>query len=134
MIERFIITLAIMSIGIGTTYFLRKRNLEHATARIRYRDPLLEQLSTDRPTILYFTADYCAACRFQQSPALEELASTLGESLQIIEIDVEKQASDAERWGIMSLPTTYILNSKGQATAVNYGFASAHQLMQQLEG
>ena len=134
MIEQVMITILIIALGFGAFRLYRSYDMRRATTRIKDRDPLLTETEDGRPTILYFTADYCAPCRLRQRPAIKKLTEEWNANVQIIEVDIVEQTEDAKRWGIMSIPTTYILNSQGEVTAINYGVASAQKLKQQLEG
>lgn len=134
MIENLLLAVGLIGLGLIAFQGIRKRQLHKANVRIASNDAVLTGFKAGRPGILYFTADWCSACQLQQRPALHALQAQLGEELQIIQVDVEQQPNDAKRWGVMSLPTTYILNADGEATAVNYGVASTQKLKQQLEG
>ena len=85
-------------------------------------------LSAGRPTILYFTADYCTVCRYRQKPALESLRASLNGGFRIVEVDAVKESALARRFGVLSLPTTVVLAADGTVGAVNYGFAPRDQL------
>ncbi|MBZ0306029.1 MAG: thioredoxin family protein [Anaerolineae bacterium] len=100
--------------------------------RVALTDPLLNHFSAGIPGVVLFTADYCAPCKFQQRPALQRLLEQVG-GVQIIEVNVETDPDAAQRWGVMSLPTTYILDKTGTPRAVNHGVTSAEKLKQQLE-
>jgi thioredoxin-like negative regulator of GroEL len=86
-----------------------------------------------KPTIIYFTTPTCAPCKTIQRPAIEMLKNRLGENLQVIEIDASKQPHLARDWGVISVPTTYVIDSDGKPHYVNHGVATAAKLIQQLE-
>lgn len=134
MIENTLLTIGIIAAGFAAFQVLRWYQVLRANRRIAAQDTLLQSVEPGRATILYFTATWCSACKLHQQPALQDLESELGDRVQIIQVDIETQPDDAKRWGVMSLPTTYILNADGEAKAVNYGVASAQKLKQQLEG
>lgn len=94
--------------------------------------PGLENWQTDTPGILYFTTPECAPCRTMQRPALARLQAEFSAPLQIIEIDASVHTAVADHWGVLSVPTTFVLNPSGQPVAVNHGVASAGKLKQQL--
>ena len=99
--------------------------LRRAARVNRMREP---ELSAGRPTILYFTADYCTVCRYRQKPALEALKGALNGSFRLVEMDAVEEAALAKRFGVLSLPTTVVLAADGTVGAVNYGFATRDQL------
>jgi hypothetical protein len=45
---------------------------------------------------------------------------------------VQANPQAASLWGVLSLPTTYILDHQGQPREVNYGVASTEKLKKQL--
>jgi thiol-disulfide isomerase/thioredoxin len=85
------------------------------------------------PTILYFTTPGCTACKAVQRPALQRIQERLGEHLQIIEVNAEEQPDLAGRWGVLSVPTTFIIDAAGQVRHVNHGVARVEKLLHQLE-
>ncbi|MFN3492746.1 MAG: thioredoxin family protein, partial [Anaerolineales bacterium] len=87
----------------------------------------------NKPVIVYFTTPDCVPCKTIQRPALDKLTSTFGDNLQVIEIDATERPDLAKTWGVMSVPTTFLLNSKGEARYVNNGVTRAEKLMEQLQ-
>lgn len=131
MFERIILSLAIAVLAVGayqaSRWWMLRRAQQHGT-----HDPLLSAFIPGKPAVLYFTAEHCAACRFQQRPALEKLQQHY-QDIQIIQIDTDQHPQDAQRWGVMSLPTTFILDPEGKPQTVNYGVASTQKLRLQLD-
>lgn len=128
---RFVIALAL--IGLGLLLYQawngwQLRRLRRAPAR-----PGLEGWQADRPGILYFTSPDCAPCRVVQRPALERLRADLGDRVQIVEIDASAQTGVADHWGVLSVPTTFVLDAGGAPRHVNHGVARAEKLRQQLQ-
>jgi thiol-disulfide isomerase/thioredoxin len=133
MLERLII--ATLLIALGTAAWLLYNRLALSRLSVRAaRDPLLADLPTGTPAILYFTTLTCAPCRTQQKPALARLRAELGDSVQIIEIDATRQPDDADRWGVFSAPTTFVIDREGRPRHVNRGVASAETLRAQIDG
>ena len=85
-----------------------------------------------KPTILYFTTPDCIVCKTTQRPALRRLQDLLGDQLQLIEIDAYDKSELARDWGVLSVPTTFILDDQGHPLHVNYGVTSTDKLLQQL--
>ena len=85
-----------------------------------------------RPAILYFTAPGCGPCLAIQNPALEELTAQAGDRLQIIKVDALERPAVADAWGVLSVPTTFLIDSHGQPRGVNNGAVRAPQLREQL--
>ncbi len=92
----------------------------------------LELIHPGKPTILYFTTPDCAPCRTVQRPALRAVKSRLGEDLQIVEVNAVEQPDVAREWGVLSVPTTFIIDAAGRPRHVNHGVTSAEGLIEQL--
>ncbi|MBW8011996.1 MAG: thioredoxin family protein [Chloroflexi bacterium] len=121
--------LIIITAGVGVYWMLRWLIL----ARVQHKQPGLESLTPGIPGILYFTTPHCVPCKTVQRPALEDLREVLGEGIQIIQIDATKRTDLADSWGVLSVPTTFIIDSKGQPRHINHGVTRAAKLLDQLE-
>ena len=84
----------------------------------------------DRPAILYFTTLDCAQCRFQQSPILERFAQQA--RIAVYAVDAVAQQDLARFYGVMTVPSTVLLNPKLQPVAINHGLATPDRLAQQI--
>jgi thioredoxin-like negative regulator of GroEL len=84
------------------------------------------------PAILYFTTPDCVPCRTVQGPAVEELREQFGDRLQIVKIDASERMDLANYWGVLSVPTTFIIDAQGRPRHVNNGVTPAVRLRQQL--
>ncbi len=84
------------------------------------------------PSILYFTGASCTICHSVQKPALRALAMDLAAGVEIREVDIAIEPALARHYRVMSLPTTIVLNTHGQVTEINVGFANGDTLRQQL--
>ena len=84
------------------------------------------------PTILYFTTPQCAPCQRQQRPAISRLLDELGDGVQVIEVNALEQPDAADRWGVLSVPTTFVLDGRGRPQDVNYGVAATDKLKRQI--
>jgi len=126
---RFAYTLGIILLGLGAYWLLNQRLL------LRARNNLNSLLSPlpNKPVIVYFTTPDCAPCKTVQRPALEKLISLLGEKLHVVEIDATERPDLAKTWGVMSVPTTFLLDSRGEARYVNNGVTRAEKLMEQIQ-
>lgn len=79
--------------------------------------------------LLYFTTPHCAPCKTLQRPAIQKVQSILGDRLQVLEVDATQEADLAKRWGVLSVPTTFLIDSRGQLRHVNHGVTSAEKLL-----
>jgi len=85
------------------------------------------------PAILYFTSPDCVPCRTVQRPALRKVQEQMGDRLQVIEVNTYEQPEMAREWGVLSLPTTFIIDASGKPRHVNYGVTPAGKLIEQLD-
>jgi thiol-disulfide isomerase/thioredoxin len=132
MLERALIALVLLAVGFLAYRLWSRYHLQWAAANTT-GDPILRDLKPGVPAIIYFTTPTCIPCRTQQRPALARLRDDLGEHIQIVEIDATQHPDAADRWGVFSAPTTFILDARHQLREANYGVADAAKLQRQLE-
>jgi len=131
-IERLLIFLTFAALLALGFQLLRRWQLTRA-ARIAPADPLLAALRPGVPAILYFTTPACAPCRTRQRPAIQRLLAELGDRVQVIEVNAAEQLDAARRWGVLSIPTTFVLDGEGRPRAINTGVAGLETLRGQLQ-
>ena len=85
-----------------------------------------------RPTILYFRSDACAPCQ-TQARILDVLTAQYQGGLTVQRIDTDEEPEMARRYHVLTLPTTLIMDKKGQVHHINYGLADTRKLARQLE-
>lgn len=123
--------LAVVIIGLGAfAYWLVNQRL-----LIRARSNVFTLFNTlpDKPVLVYFTTPDCAPCKTIQRPAINRVSHVLGERLEVIEIDATERPDLAKAWGVMSVPTTFVLDPRGEARYVNNGVARAEKLLEQIQ-
>ena len=122
---------AVVISGVGVTIFLlgNRLILSRATSKVRR----FASYQSGHPAIVYFTTPTCAPCKTIQRPAIEKLKKNLGEQLQVFEVDASTDPELAQDWGVLSVPTTFVIDSEGTPRHVNHGVATAETLTQQLE-
>jgi thioredoxin 1 len=126
---RFASAVGIIFLGVGVYWLANQFLLSRAKNNV---NSLLHPLP-NKPVIVYFTTPDCAPCKTVQRPALEKLTSLLGEKLHVVEIDATERPDLAKTWGVMSVPTTFLLNARGEARYVNNGVARVEKLMEQIQ-
>ena len=129
-IIRVLLALAIGGSGIGL-YWLTNRFIL-ARARVQVRN--LTNAQRGKPVLLYFTTPSCAPCKTVQRPAIQRLREITGEKLEVVEIDASERPEMASQWGVLSVPTTFIIDAQGQPRFVNHGVTPAEKLLQQVNG
>lgn len=132
MIERVLVALVLLALGVGAYAVVNRRQIRRATV-LATQDPLLNGLRAGVATIVYFTTPTCIPCKTQQLPALNRLQQELGESVQIVRVDATENPDAAQRWGVLSVPTTFVLDASGTTRAVNHGVTETAKLRQQLQ-
>ncbi len=133
MIERLVV-LVVLAALIVIAYRLARTWQVRRAAGVASGDPLLAARRPGVPAILYFTTPDCAPCRTRQRPALARLVADLGEdAVQVIEVNALNDARAADRWGVLSVPTTFVLDAEGRPRRVNHGVAGVETLRGQLD-
>jgi len=85
------------------------------------------------PGIVYFWSPDCAPCLTVQKPALAALQEELGDDgLQVLAVNVYERPELAQAWGVLSLPTTFVVDGQGEPHGVNNGVAREDKLRRQL--
>lgn len=85
----------------------------------------------DGPALLYFTTETCAQCRFQQAPILRQLEASV--AIPVRTLDAVEHEQLARHYGILTVPTTVVLDRSRKPVAINHGLAPLHKLRQQVE-
>jgi thiol-disulfide isomerase/thioredoxin len=127
---RLIWAATILSAGIGLYWAANRWTLARSRMRVR-QDPFLTK---GKPVIVYFTPVAVLARGRVRRPALQRLMNQVGEKLQVVEIDASQQPEMASQWGVLSVPTTFIIDAKGDPKHINHGVAPLEKLQKQLKG
>ena len=69
-----------------------------------------ELTNQNRPVLIDFYADWCSPCKIM-SPILEDLKSELGDEINIVKVDVDKNLSVATKFQIKGVPTLILFQS-----------------------
>jgi len=128
-LERLIIAAALGGLGVAGFILFNRFTLKRAESKVArfasYRPGL--------PALVYFTTPTCAPCKTVQRPAIERIKGKLGQWFQVIEVDASAQPELAQEWGVMSVPTTFVIDASGKPRYVNHGVTNAETLIKQLE-
>jgi len=131
-VSRLLAALTIVAIGLALYSLANRWLLQRAQARLRFRRSGLEQVESGRPVLLYFTTPTCAPCETVQRPAIQRLQTLMGDQLQVIEIDATSRPEVAHQWGVLSVPTTFVIDANGQPRHINHGVARFEKLSRQM--
>ena len=83
--------------------------------------------------ILAFSSDDCRQCHEMQIPALQRVLDARGSKVSVAEVDAPNSPDLTQRYRILTLPSTVIMDASGRAHAVNYGFANTQRLLDQVD-
>ena len=87
-------------------------------------------IKDSKPTLVDFFATWCGPCKLQ-GPILEEVKNKLGDSVNILKVDVDQNQELSQQYGIRSVPTL-ILFKDGEAVWRGYGLHQADMLEEKL--
>ena len=120
MLERIALVLVLVVVAVVAYALLRRLHMRRMQVAV----------AVARPALLYFRADSCAVCP-AQGRYVDEVARQWAD-LTIERIDAERDPETAARYRVFSLPTTVLIDGRGQVRHVNYGLTDAHKLGRQL--
>ena len=128
-VTRLLVSVVVIGCGLVLYWMVNRIQLKRAGVKLHG----LDSIRPGSPAILYFTTPTCVPCRTVQRPAILSLKEQLGEDLQVVEIDASVHPELADEWGILTVPTTFLIDASGQPRRVNQGVASKEKLFQQLK-
>lgn len=85
-----------------------------------------EVLNSDMPVMVDYWAEWCGPCR-AIAPVLEELADEYNGKLIVAKLDVDKNQSTPQKYGVRGIPTLMIFKN-GNVVGTKVGQASKSQL------
>lgn len=69
-----------------------------------------ELIASERPVLIDFYADWCGPCK-AFAPVLMQLKEEVGDTAQIVKIDVDKNQELSVKYDIKSIPTVMIFQN-----------------------
>ncbi len=133
-LARALLAAALIALGIAAYWAWNRIQLRRLG---QARGTVLRGLESTRPgvaAVLYFTTPDCLVCRTAQKPALQRLEADLGAGgVQIVEIDATVDTAVADYWGVLSVPTTFVIDAQGTPRSINHGLTSKEKLQRQIE-
>lgn len=129
LLERLLMAVVISGLGVTAYILFNRITLKRAESKVA-------RFSSYRPgvpALVYFTTPTCAPCKTVQRPTIERVKSNFGRWFQVIEVDASAQPELAQEWGVMSVPTTFVIDARGAPRYVNHGVTNAETLIKQLE-
>jgi thiol-disulfide isomerase/thioredoxin len=133
MLERILVLAVVVALSAVVYAGFRlwnRRRLQHVATR-DVPVELVQLVDGTRPVVLYFTTPECAQCRLQQAPILNQLAAKV--DVAVHKLDAIEQDALARFYGIMTVPTTVVLDRNLRPVAVNHGVTPFQRLQAQIE-
>ena len=94
-------------------------------------DNFNETINSPHPVLVDFYAEWCGPCKMMK-PILEEVKKIMGDSIQIVTIDVDTHESLANSFQIQSVPTLMVFKN-GKMLWRQSGVMRTNQLTQLLQ-
>jgi thiol-disulfide isomerase/thioredoxin len=133
MVERLIVVAGIAALfGLLRLTIRAYGSARLARGREKLTSGLLAELGLrSGPGIVYFWTETCGQCRTMQAPALDRVTEALPH-VEVIAVNALEHPAMASRFGVLTVPTTAVVDSSERLRAVNHGYADAETLMSQL--
>ena len=126
------VALAVALLAVAARALARRRRRQ---AHALPTEEVWEALSTapdGRPAVVAFSTPSCAACYTAQKPALVQLERQTEGAVRVLEVDAAERPEVARRFGVLTVPSTAVLDASGRVTALNNGFAPTSRLAEQV--
>lgn len=91
-----------------------------------------KMLATDKLVLVDFYAEWCQPCK-KMAPYLEEIKSEMGEKVEVVRIDADKELAIVDKLKVTVLPTL-ILYKNGKSVWRNEGYVDKKAVVAKLNG
>ncbi|MCZ4517627.1 thioredoxin family protein [Rhodococcus ruber] len=132
------VLLVVAVLAIATGFYLRSRSGAVRAVRDTGSDtdtllPLLLEagITTDTATVLHFSADWCGPCAAVRRVVGQVLSDRSG--AREVELDIDANPVLARELGVLSLPTTFVLDTDLRRRSRIAGVPSAAALRSALD-
>jgi thiol-disulfide isomerase/thioredoxin len=134
MLERFLLVVLFILVAWAVVALWRLYQRRHLAALNRLPGPdcLADLGLRPVPAVLYFTTATCGQCRLRQTPILRQLEAEWGDAVHVCTIDAVAYEALARHFGIVTVPSTVVLDVHRRVVAINHGLAEASKLRDQV--
>jgi thiol-disulfide isomerase/thioredoxin len=131
MIERFLILLGVTLTIVAVWGALRAwRSVK--LRRLSSQSPFSSIVPPGKPAVVAFSAPYCRDCHTLQEPALARLEQNLSQRVSVKSLSALDYPDLVEQLGILTVPSTVVIDARGTVRHLNLGYASDAKLREQL--
>lgn len=102
------------------------------TQIIQLRGDDFDEATRDGLSLVDFWAPWCGPCRMQGA-VLEELASTMGDSVRVAKVNVDQEPELAARFRVSAIPLLVLLKGGLELTRL-VGYQQKADLVRTIEG
>jgi thioredoxin 1 len=74
------------------------------------RSSFSQMINSETPVLVDFYADWCGPCKMM-TPVLKKLKKKMGDSLNIIKVDVDKNPKAAAKFNVRGVPTLILFRN-----------------------
>jgi thioredoxin 1 len=90
-----------------------------------------EIIASEKPVLIDFFATWCGPCKMM-GPILKDLKSKVGDQVNVIKIDVDKNQRIAQKYNVRGVPTLMVFQ-RGEVKWRQSGVLQANDLIQVLK-
>lgn len=90
-----------------------------------------DMIKSEKPTLVDFFATWCGPCKVQ-GPILEEVKKVIGDTANVIKVDIDKNQELAVQYRVQSVPTL-ILFKNGEPVWRTVGVQQASLLVDKIK-
>jgi thioredoxin 1 len=137
---RFIVVITVLAAGVALISYARNNSSHDRVAwRYSYNQANIEATDSDKPLLVYFTADWCGPCKQMKAWVYSDpaIAGSIEEGFVPVKVDLTSDGLPdqhlAERYGVQAIPTLLTLTSKGIPISMSSGYLTKEEFMNWLD-
>ena len=123
----------VLLVWAGRSYVEAQRRQALTAGKLSSDAAPVEVASQSPIRILAFSSEDCRQCHQLQEPALKRVVEARGDAVSVVDVDATTAEQLVQKYHVLTVPSTVILDAAGNARAVNYGFANTQRLLAQVD-